>query len=571
MQGLTGSTGMQGVIGPTGLQGIIGPTGMQGLTGPTGPKGLKGDAGNDGVSFNTTALGLSVVPVVDSSLNVTVGINLPYIEGNSIVVNLKTDPLSYSFQGFVNSYSKSNGNMVIYNIRNVVGVWTSIYTNEVNVNLDGIFGPRGFQGDIGPTGDTGLQGPTGLDGPTGLQGPTGPTGLQGSTGPTGLQGSTGPTGLQGSTGPTGLQGPTGPTGLQGSTGPTGLQGSTGPTGLQGPTGPTGLQGPTGPTGLQGPTGPTGLQGPTGPTGLQGPTGPTGPVAAGTGYGDYLFWNGTSWTVGGQTGIHVGIGAGQFSQSTNAIAIGYQAAQFSQSTNAISVGYQAGYTGQQNNAIAIGYQAGQTGQGVNSIAIGYNANITGANNIFLNASGIPGTFGQTGALYINPIRTTITGATGNLVVYDNATREITNNSSNYVDANGSLNILKTFYLNTLAEKIVSVTPSSNAIVCDYSTSGIFRISSTVSALFTTNITNLPSISDPNRNYMITLIYTIGTAGAFYSNSVSINGTTYNATALNFKINGGTPSSFTSGSYILQQIMYTYNGTTGVVLTTISEFK
>jgi hypothetical protein len=75
-------------------------------------------------------------------------------------------------------------------------------------------------------------------------------------------------------------------------------------------------------------------------------------------------------------------------------------------------------------------------------------------------------------------------------------------------------------------------------------------------------------------MITLIYTTN-AGAFYSNSVTVsnsgaNGTT-TYTGVTLKINGGTPSAFTANSFILQQIMYTYNGTSGAVLTTISEFK
>jgi hypothetical protein len=476
--------------------------------------------------------------VVDSSLNVTVGINLPYIDGNSIVVNLKADPLSYSFQGFVNTYDKTTGNMVIYNIRNVVGIWSSIYTNEVNVNLDGIFGPRGFQGFQGPTGDVG---PTGIQGDTG---PTGPTGLQGFTGLQGPTGPTGPTGIQGETGPTGPQGFTGPTGPQGETGPTGTTGPTGPQGETGPTGPQGETGPTGPTGPQGETGPTGPTGPQGETGPTGPQGPTGFISiSGTNSSDYVFWNSTTskWDVD-STKIHIGANAGQINQGAN--------------------------------SIAIGENAGQTNQGANSIAIGYNANLVGANNILLNASGQTASYSQTGALYINPIRTTSTGATGNLVIYDNVTREVTNHGSNYIDTNGSLNLFNTFYLNTISERIAPVTISSNAITCNYTTSGIFRVGTStisvgtgnVTAPFTTNITFLPATNNSTRNYMITLIYTVN-AGSFYSNSVSVNG----ATAVTPKINGGTPSSFALNSHILQQIMYTWNGTSGSVLTTISEFK
>ena len=271
----------------------------------------------------------------------------------------------------------------------------------------------------------------------------------------------------------------------------------------------------------------------------------------------MFWNSTTskWDVD-STKIHIGANAGQINQGAN--------------------------------SVAVGYNAGQTNQGANSIAIGYNANLVGENSILLNASGQTASYSQAGALYINPIRTTSTAlavAARNLVVYDNATREVTNNSSNYIDTNGSLNLSNTFYLNTIAEKIspVNVTGTSPnfAITCNYATSGIFRVGTSTSTVgtgnvtgsFRTNITFLPSITDSTRNYMITLIYTV--SGSFYSNSVTVStdntagGTIYTTTTL--KINGGTPSSFTSGSHILQQIMFTHNGSSGSVLTTISEFK
>ena len=265
-------------------------------------------------------------------------------------------------------------------------------------------------------------------------------------------------------------------------------------------------------------------------------------ATGINSSDYVFWNSTTskWDVD-STKIHIGANAGQINQGAN--------------------------------SVAIGYNAGQTNQGDNSIAIGYNANLVGANSILLNASGQTASYSQTGALYINPIRTTSTGAARNLVVYDNATREVTNNSFNYIDTNGSLNLSSTFYLNTIAERISPVTISSTAITCNYATSGIFRVTSNVTGSFRTNITNLPSITDSTRNYMITLIYTV--SGTFYSNSVTVSTdntaglTIYTTTTL--KINGGAPTSFTSGSHILQQIMFTHNGSSGSVLTTISEFK
>ena len=178
------------------------------------------------------------------------------------------------------------------------------YVLDYNGNIkNGIIGPQGFQGLIGPIGSQGFQGYQGLIGLTGFQGPQGfqgnqgwqgiiglignqgiigPQGFQGYQGligPTGFQGNqgfqgiVGPTGFQGNQGFQGLVGPTGFQGAQGNQGFQGLQGIIGPTGFQGPQGWQGLIGLTGfqgSQGFQGFIGPTGFQGLIGPTGFQGP-------------------------------------------------------------------------------------------------------------------------------------------------------------------------------------------------------------------------------------------------------------------------------------------------------------
>jgi collagen type VII alpha len=230
-------------------------------------------------------------------------------------------------------------------------------------------------------------------------------------------------------------------------------------------------GPTGPTGRTGATGATGSTGPTGATGRTGSTGPTGPTPQGTNFGDYLYWSGSAWIVGGDD-ISLGTNAGQTNQATGGIAIGYEAARFSQGTGAVALGYQAGYTGQRPFSIAIGYQAGFTGHGTgsiaigyqagyrdsvgpnsiaigteagefglgsNSIAIGYLAGPTGAafsNNIILNASGT-GLNPNTGsATYAAPIRNTVGSTTfgadvSNIMLYNPNTSEITYAASSSV--------------------------------------------------------------------------------------------------------------------------------------------
>lgn len=106
--------------------------------------------------------------------------------------------------------------------------------------------------NTGAQGLPGPQGPTGAMGPIGFTGPQGATGSQGVTGATGTQGSTGPQGMTGSTGPQGATGPQGNTGSTGPQGATGPQGMTGSTGSQGATGPQGMTGSTGPQGATGP-------------------------------------------------------------------------------------------------------------------------------------------------------------------------------------------------------------------------------------------------------------------------------------------------------------------------------
>ena len=519
--GITGATGIQGATGATGVQGETGVTGPTGATGQIGPAGPKGDAGNDGVSFNTTALGLSIIPVVGLSLNATVSPHLPYIEGNSIVVNLKSNPLLHSFQGFVFSYNSVTGYMVIYNIRNVIGDWTTIYTNEVNVNLDGIFGPRGFDGEMGATGATGLIGATGVTGATGIQGETGATGatgIQGETGSTGATGVTGATGIQGETGATGIQGETGSTGA---TGATGIQGETGATGITGATGPSGETGATGVTGATGIQGETGATGPIGATGITGATGPSGLIGAtGVNYSDYIYWANNNWAVDGSN-VHIGSNAGQYNQSLY--------------------------------SVAVGMNAGRTGLGSNSIAIGYNANVTGENNIFLNASGNGlSKFAKTNAFYVKPVRTTA-GETGNVVIYDQGTNEITNTHTTYLDSSGNLNapglnISTISYFSTLSERIVTI---SSGTTCNYSLGGIFNLSTAVGAKFKVTITGLPSTTDTTRTYIISLIYSVSAAGAFYCDGVTLNG----GANITPKFNGGTTSipSIATTSKVIQQIM------------------
>ena len=139
--------------------------------------------------------------------------------------------------------------------------------------MQGIEGPRGFAGLIGPEGPEGPRGFSGLPGPDGVEGPKGSTGETGPEGPKGFTGETGPKGSDGVEGPKGFTGETGPKGPDGVEGPKGFTGETGPEGAKGFTGETGPKGSEGPKGSTGEVGPKGSEGPSGPTGPEGPIAP----------------------------------------------------------------------------------------------------------------------------------------------------------------------------------------------------------------------------------------------------------------------------------------------------------
>ena len=94
------------------------------------------------------------------------------------------------------------------------------------------------------------------------------------------------------------------------------------------------------------------------------------------YGDYLFWNGSAWTVGFST-ISIGDQAGGGAvigegQGEGAIAIGAAAGYSTQGAYSVAVGWLAGQYAQGAGSVAIGLVTGNSNQGVNSVAVGNGA-------------------------------------------------------------------------------------------------------------------------------------------------------------------------------------------------------
>jgi len=240
-------------------------------------------------------------------------------------------------------------------------------------------------------------------------------------------------------------GPKGESGTPG--GPTGPEGRKGNQGYDGPTGPRGPSGPTGPSG--GPPGPSGA---TGPAGI-GPTGPTGSFVLlnGTSYANYVYYDGATWVVGGESDIYLGstnipsgntntssiviggtgvginsganatiIGRGSSSSGTNAVIVGDNSTLAG--GKSILVG--SGTTGA-TGSIVIG--SGSSNAGSGAIAIGHNINVGSSNMVVIDAVGGTGYNGIGGTgLYISSVRA-ISGLAGPVgffpMYYNPDTREL----------------------------------------------------------------------------------------------------------------------------------------------------
>lgn len=116
-----------------------------------------------------------------------------------------------------------------------------------------------------------------------------------------------------------------------------------------------------------------ISGEIGPTGYTGCTGPQGSFTpTGVSFGNYVFWDGLQWTVGGLNSVAIGNNSGSIRQNFNAVALGINSGYINQGQYSVAIGNNAGYTGQNVNALALGNNSGYTSQSTGAIAIGYNS-------------------------------------------------------------------------------------------------------------------------------------------------------------------------------------------------------
>jgi hypothetical protein len=179
--------------------------------------------------------------------------------------------------------------------------------------------------------------------------------------------------------------------------------------------------------------------------------------------------------------------------------------------------------------------------------------------------VSGGVGVGANLYVGGTTQTTSTSTGALVVSGGV------GISGNVYIGGNNTVGNCAFLSTISEKNVSVTWSATTTV-DYRLGGIFWLGSVSSGTtFTVNISNLPSITDTTRSYIITIIYTTTAAGQ-YCNSVGIStGTSY--TTYTPKFNGGSAAiSVANTNVVTQQITIAYiYSSTNPVLSTVSVFS
>jgi hypothetical protein len=240
------------------------------LQGATGPAGLS----DKYATTSSTSIDLSTAV---APLNLTVGLNLSYTVGQSVVVASRADNAN-KLTGDVVSYNPATGAMILNNLV-ISGTGAHI---DWDVNLSGAVGAAGADGAPGKAlihteHDILLTEAKITSVQAGSWTPVNPyvasvfaDNRSNITVPSGITGSkTGHSiayngtvwidnGIwRGPQGPQGLTGPQGIPGTNGTNGATGATGAQGPQGIPGPQGPQGVQGPQGP---QGPTGPTGAAG-----------------------------------------------------------------------------------------------------------------------------------------------------------------------------------------------------------------------------------------------------------------------------------------------------------------------
>jgi hypothetical protein len=158
------------------------------------------------------------------------------------------------------------------------------------------------------------------------------------------------------------------------------------------------------------------------------------------------------------------------------------------------------------------------------------------------------------------------AGGNLVMIGNVLHQ------------GNVFITGNTVVSSFQERISSTTvavsgtnPPSGTLVYNSSGGGtIYQVTGTFTSNYTLNLTNLPSITDATKTYVVTV--TNNTTSANYvCNSVTVSTTSTVGTAATIYFNGSNTFAYsTSVRYSTQQFALVYSGSSLIVLTTYNQY-
>jgi len=192
---------------------------------------------------------------------------------------------------------------------------------------------------------------------------------------------------------------------------------------------------------------------------------------------------------------------------------------------------------------------------------------------IGAMGPVGSMGSTGS----------TGSTGMTGAIGNSIFQFTNaNDIFYSDGNVSigktlsitedLNVTRTSYLNTISETITSVTGTSNVFPINFNNSGVFYLSNIITSTpISLLIQNIPSLTNTNKSYIISVIMKGNDTDTCYVGNVNLSTNTSLGTYMTPKF-ASIPSvaSASSSNLIIQQISYMYIASTGFLLSNVGAY-
>ena len=158
-----------------------------------------------------------------------------------------------------------------------------------------------------------------------------------------------------------------------------------------------------------------------------------------------------------------------SAGTNSVSIGYCAGRQTQGQSSVSIGYLSANSNQGESCVAIGSRAGNTGQGADAVAIGVKAGETNqhARTICINALETTAlNTDRTDALFINPIRNTLTTPT-NVLTYNTTTKEVTYGPLSSGSVGSSMMVTNQSLSCPVNQDVILTLPSTGSLVSTFS--------------------------------------------------------------------------------------------------------